>query len=492
MSERLEELTRELALEREALRRADQDKLNTLPPNPTQWRFLNSKARETMFSGLNQAGKSTILRVKATIGLTGLYPEGYTGHRHDGPIEGALCAYNAVAVRDKLTDPLLGPDNNRGSGYIPAHCFDPKKDIAYAGGNTHKQIDFFYVDWHDEFGKVQGRSKCYCMAYQQNAERIAGYPLNEIWIDEEPKSMEVYNEISARTNFTKGFVYMAMTPLYGVTPLILHYEDEERQQAGLTDIIYYDIDQADHISDEDKQELKTKYKGHAQESARLRGRPVRGEGVVYPVSYDQVVIPDMEVPTHWQCLIGVDFPHTSGTFAAVKGYLNPEDDQLILTAERKLKESDTPTYAEALKSMDGDIVPIAWPHDGGRGAGEAHSGISIAERYRNLGCNMLGMSAHSLAMGKEDRSLTSITAECYDRMYSGRLKLFASLHELWREIQTYRTTDGVVKQGQNDHCIDAMHKLVMMLRFAEVVETIGRRQRRDVYMIEDPCFFDMI
>ena len=68
-----DDLIEELELERELARRAEYDKLGRLAPNHRQWDFLNSESHETLFAGLNQAGKSTALCMKASYHLTGLY-----------------------------------------------------------------------------------------------------------------------------------------------------------------------------------------------------------------------------------------------------------------------------------------------------------------------------------------------------------------------------------------------------------------------------------
>ena len=104
MSEALnrDQLLAELEIEQELARRAEYDKLSRLAPNPRQWDFINSETHETLFAGLNQAGKSTALCMKAAYHLTGLYPPEYKGPRFEGPINAAIGGETAQSTRDLL------------------------------------------------------------------------------------------------------------------------------------------------------------------------------------------------------------------------------------------------------------------------------------------------------------------------------------------------------------------------------------------------------
>ena len=130
----------ELALEEELVRRLDGNPLAQLKPNPRQWDFLNSATHETMFSGLNQAGKSTALCLKAAYHLTGIYPKEYTGPKFDGPINSAIGGETAQSTRDLLCDRLLGTLGERGTGYIPSECVDEAKITRLTGGRSSTTI----------------------------------------------------------------------------------------------------------------------------------------------------------------------------------------------------------------------------------------------------------------------------------------------------------------------------------------------------------------
>ncbi len=211
-----EQLLEELKLEEELARRKEYDVLGRLAPNKRQWDFINVHSHETLFAGLNQAGKSTALCIKAAYHLTGLYPVDYVGVRFEKPINAAIGGETAQSTRDLLCERLLGELTDRGSGYLPASTFHPEQDIKRLSGGITNQIDFFRVKHFDKDGQFNGYSKCYVFSYSTGWQRLQGYTLDWIGIDEEPP-FPVYDEFSARLNATNGYMDISMTPLQGET-----------------------------------------------------------------------------------------------------------------------------------------------------------------------------------------------------------------------------------------------------------------------------------
>lgn len=450
----------ELALEEELVRRLDGNPLAQLKPNPRQWDFLNSATHETMFSGLNQAGKSTALCLKAAYHLTGIYPKEYTGPRFDGPINSAIGGETAQSTRDLLCDRLLGTLGERGTGYIPSECVDEAKITRLTGGIPN-QIDFFQVKHHDKNGAFDGWSKCFVFSYSSGWQRLQGYTLHWIGCDEEPK-FDIYDEFSARLNATNGYMDMALTPLQGETALYLLFEEDK---SGVRVMINYDIMDTDHMTDDDRTRLIGKYENHPLAEARLHGRPVRGEGLVYTTPDHILEIEDFLIPEHWKEIIGLDFPHGTGVFAAVKMVYNPDDDVLYLVSEYKDEGRESVVYADRVRLMGGGTCPVAWPHDGAR---TFTDGSTIAKKYKGYGLAMLPGPAHFVTLeGKKTFAIMSAVEEMVDRMQTGRFRVFkSSCHKWFREKRRYKHDAGRIASKQDDHLIDAMHKAIMMLREA--------------------------
>ena len=477
-----EGLIAEFELERELARRAEYDKIGRLAPNLRQWEFLNSHSYETLFAGLNQAGKSTALCMKASYHLTGIYPDGYDGPKFKGPIQAAIGGETAQSTRDLLCDRLLGGLQDRGSGFIPESCYDPQKDIVRLSGGIANQIDYFLVRHHNEHGHFDGMSKCMVFSYSTGWQRLQGYTLNWIGIDEEPP-FPVYDEFSARLNATKGRMDISMTPLRGETELYLLFENDN---SGIRALVNYDIDDATHMDDDHRRSLMLKYKSHPLAEARLHGRPVRGVGLIYTMPDELLVMDDFQVPPHWPQIIGLDFPHGVGFFALVKMAYDRDNDMVYVTGEYKDHGKDTFAYAHRALAMGASEVVCAWPHDAGRGF---INGGTIKQKYDELGLRMLSTSAHFIGPdGKRTFAIMTAIEDVIDRMQAGGFKIFSSCQEILMEKRRYRHDAGRVKTKQDDHLIDAMHKGIMMLREAR---TPGKTGSAIPYRLPDMDFFGM-
>jgi phage terminase large subunit-like protein len=455
------ELLEQLRLEEALSRRLSSDILSRLTPNARQWDYICAESHETMFSGLNQAGKSTALCMKAAYHLTGLYPDGYEGPRFDGPINAAIGGETAQSTRDLLCERLLGPVTDRGTGYVPIHAVEQDRIVRISGGVAN-QIDYFEVRHYDEFGEFDGYSKCYVFSYSSGWQRLQGYTLHWIGCDEEPP-FEVYDEFSARLNATNGYMDIAMTPLQGETELYLLFENSDNKEIRC--MLNYDIADTDHMSDEDRERLISKYENHPLAEARLHGRPVRGAGLIYTMPDEYLYVNDFEIPRHWKKIIGLDFPHGVGTFAAVKMAYDEDTDIVYLTGEYKESDQEFPIYVHRLLNMGGGKIPCAWPHDGGRGFTD---GSTIASKYKDYGVNMLRDFSHMVNMeGKKTFAIMTVIEEICERMATDRFKVFVSCQKFMAEKRRYKHDHGKVAKRQDDHLIDAMHKGIMMLRYAE-------------------------
>lgn len=422
-----------------------------------------------MISGLNQGGKSTSLCGKCAYHATGLYPENWPGRKWKKPITFAIGGETASSTRDLLVDRLLGTPENRGGGYIPAECFDPEEDITRMPGGVPNQIESFRVK-HYTNGVHDGYSKGYVFAYSAGWQRLAGYTLNEIFCDEE-MDFPIYDEFSARLNATRGHLSISMTPLLGETDLYLLFERAKKD--SLRKIIVFGVNDAAHLDAEHRKFLMDKYENHPLAEARLHGRPIRGKGLVFTVPDELMVVDDFKVPSHWPQLIGLDFPHTTGCFAAAKLAINPENGFIYLTGEYKLDGQASEVYASRVRAMGGDAIPCAWPHDAGR---QFTSGATVAERYRDLGLHMLDEYSHVLTRdGKKTHAIFEAIEVLLDKMIGGGFYVFKSCNGFLDEKRKYRHDKGKIVRGQDDHLIDAVLKGIFMLRFAAVP---GRRVQR--------------
>jgi len=466
-------LRRELALEAElGAARQRTFRLRSFTPNPRQWDFCSaggngSKAHEILLSGPNQAGgKTYTLQYLITMHSTGLYPPEWEGPRFTKPPHLAVACETAATTRDQI---YFGTEHDEASlfgadGWMPKDCFNPEEDFTKLGGNYENLLDSALVDWHDADGIKQGKTTIRFFGYAKGWKKLQGLKLDGIFLNEMPPD-DVYNEMRARINATMGFIWIAACPLGGETETYLMFEKDD---TGALCLLTYTIDDCTHLTQQQYDFIYDRWINHPEAEARLFGRPCRGAGMVYAYQRRDIIERPYQAGPHAPHIIGLDFPHGTGVFAAVKGIIEPERDVLHIVDEYKASNQDTAVYVARIKGMGADRIPCAWPHDGGRGFGGTTSGGTIAQKYRSMGIRMMKSSA--FMYDDENRKTKAILAAVelvQDRFATGRLKINQNCRELVDELRLYRHKKGKIIENQNDHLIDALHKMVMMLRYAK-------------------------
>jgi hypothetical protein len=117
-------------------------------------------------------------------------------------------------------------------------------------------------------------------------------------------------------------------------------------------------------------------------------------------------------------------------------------------------------------------LPYAWPHDGlqhDKGSGE-----QLAKQYRDQGLKMLGQRA---TFEDGTNGVEAGIAEMFDRMQTGRLKVFSNLNDWWEEFRMYHRKEGLIVK-QSDDLMAATRYAVMMRRFAVTQNTVVNQGTR--------------
>ena len=467
------DLEKEIAIELqlEKIRLANY-RLDSFAPNPKQWAFCAAGGpgrpeHEILLSGPNQAGgKTYTLQYLTTVHATGRYPPEWEGPRFTKPPHLGVACETASITRDQIyfgtqDDPasLFGP-----GGWMPTDCYDPETDLVSLRGNYENLLDYATIDWHDANGVKRGKSTVRFFGYAKGWKKMQGFKFDGILLNEMPPD-PVYNEMRARINKTMGYIWVAACPLGGETQTYLLFE---RDKSGMLMLITYTIDDCTHLSKQEYDFIFNRWKDHPEAEARLYGRPCRGSGVIYGYPRAQIVEPTYHVGDLEPQLIGLDFSHGTGTFAALRGAHQVQGDVLHIVDEYKAANLDTPIYIERVKTMGGASIPCAWPHDGGRAFGTTTSGGTVAEHYRKAGLRMMKQSAFVYDdEGRKVRTVMTAIQMVQDRLATGRLRISQNCTQLLEEMRLYRHKDGKVLAKQDDHLIDALHKMVMMLRYAK-------------------------
>ena len=430
-------------------------KLELYRPYPKQIKFHNASAKyhEILLMAANRVGKTMAAAANVAMHALGKYPDWYEGRRFKhAPV--IWCAgVSGAAVRDSIQRLLIGDTANPGTGFLPEGCYE-----TMAGRSVADLVDTITVR-HTSGAK----SRINLKMYEQGREKFQADSVDFVWLDEEPPN-DVYMEALTRTYANSGYLVMTFTPLKGLSKVVKRYT---REKSSDRYVINMTIDDALHISDEDRKRQIASYDIHQQE-ARAYGRPVLGTGIIFPVMRRDIVCDPFDlnsVPFFWQELAGIDFGGSGDDghpTAAVRLLYDTQGDIVYVTNTYRRKGGTTMVHAAALKPWG--KVPFAWPHDGL--VHDKGSGVPLKEQYRNEGINMLPDNARFEDGSNGVEAGIDILLQ---RMETGRLKIFSHLTDLFEEMDGYYRDEGKIQKIDDDLICALRYSAGMCLRFARRV-----------------------
>lgn len=421
-------------------------------------------AVQKVLMAANQIGKTYCGAMEAAIHLTGRYPDWWEGPRFSNPIVMMVGGTTNEAVRDILQKELFGDPadpQKLGTGTIPLEAIG-KRALKPGVPNA---FDSVLIKHRSGWSKVLFR------AYEQGAKKHMGIRIHLGWLDEEPP-MDIWSQYMRATFSTKGILYMTFTPESGVTDVVASFVNDIKPGQAL---IQASWDDAPHMSGERMEQFLKAIPAHEREM-RTRGIPQMGSGLVFPFSDEQLVVEPFEIPRHWPQIIGIDFGWDH-PFGACRLAWDRDSDKVYLTACYKESRATPLIHAAAVKAW-GKWIPVAWPHDGLNH--EKGTGDELRKAYVNEGLNMLPHKATNppdsgQKEGEGGNSVEASILAMYERMDTGRFKVFKHCKEWLEEQRMYHRKDGKLVKVRDD-VISASRYAHMMLRHART-ETVPRRRR---------------
>jgi phage terminase large subunit-like protein len=438
------------ALEKELAVRRSYRRLTEYKPYAKQAEFHAAGAifRERLLMAGNQLGKTLGAGYEVAMHLTGEYPDWWKGKRWDRPVTGWAAGVTGESTRDNPQRILLGRPGAWGTGAIPKNAI---VDTSSSRGLADAVDTIRVRHCSGDISTIQFK------AYEKGREKWQGETLDFVWFDEEPPE-DIYTEGLTRTNATGGITFITFTPLLGITGVVKRFYPTHSAMPG-TCVTQMTIDDAAHYSAEQRAAIIASYPAFERD-ARIKGIPQLGSGRVFPIDEDEIRCEAFPIPPHWVMLGGLDFgwDHPS---AGVKLAWDRDSDTLYVVAAHRQREQTPAMFAAALKPW-GNWLPWAWPHDGlqhDKGSGE-----QLAKQYKDQGLAMLPQRA---TFEDGSNGVEAGVAEMFDRMQTGRLKVFAHLNDWFEEFRLYHRKDGlIVKEG--DDLLSATRYAMMMRRFAIV------------------------
>ena len=143
-------------------------------------------------------------------------------------------------------------------------------------------------------------------------------------------------------------------------------------------------------------------------------------------------------------------------------------------------------HVAAIKENPMWAAPVAWPHDGGSGAGIV-TNDTIATTYKKLGLAMRPTHA-TLPEGGFNFEAGIMMME--ERFASGKLMVAAHLSEIFDEYQGYHRVNGRVHKVDDD-LLSAIRVLCMDLRNARTTESFSIWRRNAPQTLAAGVDFDV-
>jgi len=383
--------------------------------------------------------------------LTGEYPNWWDGYEFDHPIDSWVGGDTKETVRDITQFKLFGPIEAIGTGLIPRANIGK---ITWRP-NSNGAIDIALIKH-----KTGKWSKLGFKSYDQGRESFQGTEKDLIWLDEEAPE-NIRNECILRLMTTKGHLIETFTPLRGITKVVQLY----RGEGALTEdngviinktraMVSAGWDDVPHLSEEDKARMLAETPPHLV-VARSTGVPSLGSGAIYTTPLEDFVINDIEIPAYWPRLYALDvgWNKTAALWAAH----DKPTDTIYLYAEYYRGKAEPAIHAAAVnakgKWIPGEIDPAA---DGSN----QKDGSKLMKIYQDLG----------LTLRKADNSVEAGILDVWQRLSTGRLKVFKSLQHWIAEYQMYRRDENGKIVKENDHLMDDTRYVVRGIEHA-VIET---------------------
>ena len=403
-----------------------------LYPKHLQFFAAGSKYRQRLFLAGNRVGKSLTGLFETTLHATGNYPDWWQGRRFNRPVNIWLAGDTNQTVRDILQTKLLGPIDDMGSGLLPRDALHHTTNKAGIG----KAIEMAYVRHSSG-----GMSTIGFKSYDQGRKSFQGTEKDLILMDEEPP-YDVYVECLMRTMTNDGMLMLTFTPLLGLSEVVLAFlpggQLSERNDDKF--VVMATWNDCPHLSEEAKKELWDSIPPF-QRDARSKGVPQLGAGAIYPVPESEIVVPDFKIPDHWPRSYGFDVGWQRT--AAIWGAEDRESGVIYMYSEYYKGQAEPVIHAEAIKSRGVWVSGVIDPAARGRGQ---RDGEQLLQQYVDLGLHL------QLAKNGVESGLYNV----WQRLSSGRLKVFDSLTNFKTEYRLYRRNEKGQVVKENDHLMDAL------------------------------------
>lgn len=411
--------------------------------------------KERIFIAANRVGKSVAGAFEVACHATGEYPKWWKGRRFDKPVKIWCAGDTGKTTRDIIQNKLMGPVGVYGSGLIPQKNI--KRYLQKVG--VPDAVEVLYVRH-----KKGGESMITFKSYDQRREGFQGTEIDVIWLDEEP-AQDIYIECLLRTMTTNGVVLTTFTPLIGLSDVVLSFcpggELKEGEVTGASSkmVVTCDWDSVPHLSAEEKEQMLAAIPPF-QRDARSKGIPQLGSGAIYQVPESEIVVDDFPIADDWRRCFGMDVGWNKT--AAIWLAYDKENDIVYAYSEHYRGHAEPVVHATSIKARGAWIPGVIDPASRGRSQVD---GYSLLDMYVNLGLD-LQVANNAVEAG---------IYEVWERLSTGRLKIFKSLSNLRNEYRIYRRDEKGKIVKKEDHCFVGDTEIITDKGVKKIKDLVGTK-----------------
>lgn len=180
--------------------------------------------------------------------------------------------------------------------------------------------------------------------------------------------------------------------------------------------------------------------------ARSKGEPSLGAGAIWPVEQSEIVVPPFAIPEYWGRVYALDVGWKRT--ACLWGAYDRDSDVVYLYSEHYRGQAEPSVHADAIKARGEWIPGVIDPAARGR---SQIDGQRLIANYMGLG----------LKLTTANNAVEAGLIDVWQRLSSGRMKVFSSLTNWLAEWRLYRRDEkgNIVKQF--DHLMDTTRYLSM-------------------------------
>lgn len=368
----------------------------------------------------------------------------YDGKRFNEPTRIVCVGRTPDQLRRGIQRYLLGVEGNPGSGFLPM-----AKDNGGIGiidikwkKDWPKTADLIIV--RDSTGQTSVISQ---VATTQDLTTILGDTAHLIVVDEDPQEDQLLGIITSRIINTRGNIVYTMTPEFGYTSIVTRIMEEEPEGSWYRNVSLYE---APHLLPPYQpagyiEQIIKRYPPH-ERLFRVQGIPIRGHGLIYQYSEDDIGMFSRDMvldPCHH--IVGLDLAFSYTNTAAVWVSRDTKRDRVYVWDCDKRKNVRPDQFVHILRRNDYSLgfqppggVPVSWPKDANQS--QRSFGNRVADDYRNVGANMLPHPARWRTIdGKYTHEIEAGINEIVSLMDAGKFFIAKDPHmkPLWDELRKY-------------------------------------------------------